>query len=80
MALAIDRFQKLGFAPDQVAWNQCDRFRGRVVLASIDGQVFQGEGYGVDSGGRYRIIDTSGNEQAVSAGEVKLWTNANRRS
>ena len=79
MALAIDRFQKLGFAPDQVAWNQCDRFRGRVVLASIDGQVFQGEGDGVDSEGRYRIIDTSGNEQAVSAGEVKLWANANRR-
>ena len=79
MALAIDRFQKLGFAPDQVAWNQCDRFRGRVVLASIDGQVVQGEGDGVDSEGRYRIIDTSGNEQAVSAGEVKLWANANRR-
>jgi len=79
MALALDRFEKLGFAPDQVAWNQCDRFRGRTVLASIDGQVFEGEGYGVDSEGCYRIIDTSGKEQAVSAGEVKLSANPNRR-
>ncbi len=79
MALALDRFEKSGFAPDQVAWNQCDRFRGRTVLASIDGQVFEGEGYGVDSEGCYRIIDTSGNEQAVSTGEVKLSANPNRR-
>ena len=79
MASALDRFEKLGFAPDQVAWNQCDRFRGRTVLASIDGQVFEGEGYGVDSEGCYRIIDTSGNEQAVSTGEVKLSANPNRR-
>tara|TARA_Y100000815_G_scaffold86285_1_gene75028 strand:+ start:14149 stop:15141 length:993 start_codon:yes stop_codon:yes gene_type:complete len=79
MALALERFEKLGFAPDQVAWNQCDRFRGRTVLASIDGEVFEGEGYGVDSEGRYRIIDTSGNEQAVSAGEVKLSANPNQR-
>jgi BirA family biotin operon repressor/biotin-[acetyl-CoA-carboxylase] ligase len=78
MALALDRFEKLGFAPDQVAWNQCDRFCGRTVLASIDGQVFEGEGYGVDSEGCYRIKDTSGNEQAVSAGEVKLSANPNR--
>ncbi len=79
MALALDRFEKSGFAPDQVAWNQCDRFRGRTVLASIGGQVFEGEGYGVDSEGCYRIIDTSGNEQAVSTGEVKLSANPNRR-
>ena len=78
MALALDRFEKSGFAPDQVAWNQCDGFRGRTVLASIGGQVFEGEGYGVDSEGCYRIIDTSGNEQAVSAGEVKLSANPNR--
>ncbi|HIL18726.1 MAG TPA: biotin--[acetyl-CoA-carboxylase] ligase [Gammaproteobacteria bacterium] len=79
MALALDRFEKSGFAPDQVAWNQCDRFRGRTVLASIGGQVFEGAGYGVDSEGCYRIIDTSGNEQAVSTGEVKLSANPNRR-
>ena len=79
MALALDRFEKSGFAPDQVAWNQCDGFRGRTVLASIGGQVFEGEGYGVDSEGCYRIIDTSGNEQAVSTGEVKLSANPNRR-
>jgi BirA family biotin operon repressor/biotin-[acetyl-CoA-carboxylase] ligase len=79
MALALDRFEKSGFAPDQVAWNQCDRFRGRTVLASIGGQVFEGEGYGVDSEGCYRIIDTSGNEQAVSTGEVKLSATPNRR-
>ena len=79
MASALDRFEKSGFAPDQVAWNQCDRFRGRTVLASIGGQVFEGEGYGVDSEGCYRIIDTSGNEQAVSTGEVKLSATPNRR-
>ena len=79
MASALDCFEKLGFAPDQIAWNQCDRFRGRTVLASIGGQVFEGEGYGVDSEGCYRIIDNSGNEQAVSTGEVKLSENPNRR-
>jgi hypothetical protein len=32
----------------------------------------------VDSEGCYRIKDTSGNEQAVSTGEVKLSANPNR--
>jgi BirA family biotin operon repressor/biotin-[acetyl-CoA-carboxylase] ligase len=78
LAQGLDRFARVGFAPDQADWNRRDAYRDAHIRLSGAGRtIIEGVAQGVDESGALVLRTHRGRERFV-AGEVTLRPAARR--
>lgn len=72
LSIALDRFSELIVMDFVNQWNSWDMLLNQSVQITQNNQCYQGKMTGIDTSGRIKLMDKSGDEQHFSSGDISV--------